>query len=199
VVAGVGSERARAAAESLVAAGADALLSWGTCGALDPSLRAGALIVPRGVRGPGMVLDCDPRWHRAVVIALSRRIHPVTTELLGVSRALTRPGVKRSVHLATGAAAVDMESHGIGAVAATHGLPFLILRAIVDPAAMTLPTLAVSATGPDGRTDLGRVIRGLLRRPDESIPLLRLGLAFRAASATLRWVGATLGGQFAVP
>ncbi|MBN2700424.1 MAG: phosphorylase, partial [Methylothermaceae bacterium] len=46
-VAGMGSERALAAADILYRAGANAVLSWGVAAGLQPELTAGTLVLPR--------------------------------------------------------------------------------------------------------------------------------------------------------
>ncbi|MDQ3960203.1 MAG: purine phosphorylase, partial [Pseudomonadota bacterium] len=48
-VSGMGQARARSAADQLLGQGAQALVSWGTAGALERTLTAGTLILPTTV------------------------------------------------------------------------------------------------------------------------------------------------------
>ncbi len=69
----------------------------------------------------------------------------------------------------------------MAAVAALHGLPFVVIRAICDPADRDLPPAALAALNSAGVIGLGRVIASLLRAPRQ-LPLL-LGLARDAGAA----------------
>jgi hypothetical protein len=55
------------------------------------------------------------------------------------------PGAKRSLHISTGALAVDNESHVVASVAAVRGLPMTAVRVIMDPVNRELPAAALAA------------------------------------------------------
>ena len=62
-VSGMGAAAATARANALVAAGADALVSFGLAGGLDPALAPGAILVPREViADDGAALPTDAAW-----------------------------------------------------------------------------------------------------------------------------------------
>jgi len=66
-----------------------------------------------------------------------------------------RPERKAGLFHTTGAIAVDLESHLVAQAAARAGRPFLILRAIADPASRSLPPAAVNGLDSDGNPALG--------------------------------------------
>ena len=103
---------------------------------------------------------------------------------------------KAALWLATGAAAVDMESHIAADYAEKAGLPFAALRVISDPASRGLPALAMSAIKPNGRIDLRKVLGGLARNPTSLHALVSTGIDFNRALRSLRGCrGFLLGGD----
>lgn len=68
---------------------------------------------------------------------------------------------------ATGACAADMESAAIARVAANAGIPFIAIRAIVDPIYFSPPDALLSAVYPDGGVDFIRLISLLI---NQSVP-----------------------------
>lgn len=176
-----------AAAEALLAGGAEALLSFGIAGALAPGFAAGTLLLPRDVvEEGGRRLPADAAWHARVAEKLRRRgLHHEEGSLLG--RVAPAASVERKAALwrATGAVAVDLESHLVAQVAAQAGRPFLVLRAIADRAALALPPAALAGLDARGRPALGRVLAGVARRPDQIPALLRLARDTRRALVAL--------------
>ena len=82
--------------------------------------------------------------------------------------------------------AVDMESHVVAKVAREHGLPFLVVRAVADTAAMTVPNAALAGVGPAGETRVFAVLERAAVVPGEWLTLLRLAGAHRKALGVLR-------------
>src|SRR5699024_9615775 len=71
VAGGVGAERARAAANQLVAHGARRLLVWGTAGALRVDLQPGAVILAdRVFDGHSLYYPVTASWHKCLRLAL---------------------------------------------------------------------------------------------------------------------------------
>ncbi|MGH8512746.1 MAG: hypothetical protein ACREV8_02120, partial [Gammaproteobacteria bacterium] len=73
-VSGIGQARAGEAAETLVAQGARALLSWGTAGALASSLRPGDVILPDTVLVSEAPLLVDAAWHGRLAARLEQHL-----------------------------------------------------------------------------------------------------------------------------
>jgi adenosylhomocysteine nucleosidase len=192
---GGSSQRARAEAARLLAEGAAGLVSFGLAGGLAPELRPGDLVLPETVRAPdGLMLAADPSWRERLRALFARgRLGATSGAQAGSDRIVATAWEKRLLLEATGALAVDMESHAIAAVASGAGVPFVILRAIADPHDRVIPQAALEALRPDGRVRLPSVLGGVTREPRQLIALLRLGRDTAAALATLRRA-ATLGG-----
>jgi hopanoid-associated phosphorylase len=189
------AERTRATAARLLAEGASGLLSFGICGGLDPALAAGALILPRAVGSEtGERHLADPAMHRALAAALDASGHaPATGDILGMSAIADSVERKMVLFRRSGAVAVDNESHLVAAAAAAAGIPFLVLRAVADPAVRGLPPAALVGLDPEGRPALGPVLRSLLARPGQLPALLRAALDARHALQALRRSAGALG------
>ncbi len=173
-IGGGGAAGAEAAARLLVAEGAEALLSFGLCGGLDPALRPGAVLIPEAV------LDSGTRY--AASLGLAARFGGLTPHvLLGGARIAATVAEKRALRQATGAAAIDLESGAVARVAAASGLPFAVLRAVCDPAGEDLPPAALVALDGAGAMGFLRILASLAARPAQ-LPAL-LGLASHAAAA----------------
>jgi hopanoid-associated phosphorylase len=170
-------ERALSAA---VTRGCSGIISFGTAGGLAPDLDA--------VEGPLGRFATDLRWSERLAAALAgtplgARLHRGL--LAGVTAPLTGAHDKAVLHRSSGALAVDMESHIAGAIAAAHGVPFAVCRAIVDPAWRTLPSAATAGLRDDGSTAIAPILRELLKQPSQLGPLLRLAADARAARTAL--------------
>jgi hopanoid-associated phosphorylase len=187
---------ARNAAARLVDRGAEALLSFGLAGGLDPRLAPGTLIVAEAIVGPSSGhASTDTPWRRRAVAALKGEA------VVGTIAARHRPCAtvadKAALFAATRALAVDMESRAIADIAAAHGLPFLAIRAIADPATRGVPDSALAAAGADGSLLLGPLLRGIFRAPKDLPVLYVLARDYRAAMAALRRAAAKAAPVFA--
>ncbi len=193
--AGADAARAGLLARRLVEQGVAGLVSFGLAGGLDPALPSGTLLLPSLVMLPdGRALATDPAWRqRAAALLPEAR----SSALAGSDRALVSVADKAALRGASGAGAVDMESHAVAAAAVAAGLPFLVIRAIADPAGRALPKAALAGLSPDGGSRPGAVLLALVRRPDQLIGLIRLISDSAAAFAALGRVGGRLGPRLA--
>jgi adenosylhomocysteine nucleosidase len=163
------------------------VISFGVAGGLDPTLKSGDIVVATEV------LAGDARWlaelplneEQIASVALKRR-RVVRGGLAGVEQVIAARAGKAALWSATGAAAVDMESHIAAAYAAEVGLPFAALRVISDPASRALPAIAMSAIKPNGDIDLRKVLRGVARNPLSLRALVSTGIDFNRALRSLR-------------
>ena len=189
-VSGIGCAAAASAAVKLIEAGATALISWGMAGALDPKLTAGAVCVPSEVIGTdGGRFAAAQHWREPVAALIGARQPVAGGTLLTSAQAIDTAAAKQAAHRKTGAAAVDMESSAVAQVAAAHGLPFIVVRVIVDAAGDAVPRTVVAASRA-GRVRIARLILGLVIRPTDIAPLLRLARRYRIATRSLRAVAA---------
>jgi adenosylhomocysteine nucleosidase len=208
-VTGIGADAATAATEALLtseAERADAWLSVGLAGALDPLLRSGDVVVASAVLDARAADDVDAARdtetsgtglvHRRIACAepaahwLAERLReqPSLTVLRGAVLATARvlaSAADKQRH-ATAAVAVDMESGAIASAASAAGIAFLCVRVIVDEADMAIPSSALSAVHTDGSVNAPGLALGLLRAPGEVPALIRLGRASQHARRSLR-------------
>jgi adenosylhomocysteine nucleosidase len=186
-VAGVGPENAKRAARAAVANGARALLSWGFAGALDPQLRAGALVLPSAVvAADGQRFPVDPEWHQRLLASLAPRLRVSTQPLGEVLRPLQGAAAKAAHHGAFPVAAVDMESAAIARVAREAGIAFAAVRAVADTAPRRVPASALSALDPNGVLRLQALLAALARCPRDLPALMALVPGFLLARRALR-------------
>ena len=205
VVAGGGDAARLERALEAGVAGATAVLSCGVAGALDPKLRAGDVVV--GDLAQSFSRESgNPALPSTAPIALGSRFrgrtfvewlaenlpHAHVGTVVGADAIIASAAEKAALHAATGALAVDMESHIAARVAARHGLPFAILRTISDSADHALPPAALVGMKPDGGMALGAVLAALARDPRQLPALIRTGRDAGAAFASLRRALATL-------
>jgi hopanoid-associated phosphorylase len=192
-VAGGGDEaRLAALLERAILDGARGLISFGIAGALQPELTPGTCII--GTTVLNQRFEADDAWMgRLLAVLPDARRGPI----MGSSKAVADVNEKAALYQATGAVAVDMESHVVGRIAAAHGLPFAILRVIADDAGQQLPPAAVGGMKPDGTPDIAAVLKSLASQPSQLPDLIRTAFAARRAMAELlrchRLVGAGLG------
>ncbi|HEY1878779.1 MAG TPA: hypothetical protein VGG68_02485 [Caulobacteraceae bacterium] len=163
------------------------MISFGLCGALDPSLKVGDLVIGEAVTDGERRYDCDAPWTAALGDTL-----PHARQGLFWADGEMITGVEEKMRRlqTTGAVAVDMESHIAARAAADHGVPFAIVRAVSDSAMTALPPAAKAAFAPDGRIDVAamakQVMFGRLSDLWDLIPLARdAGLAFRALQTVM--------------
>ncbi|MDB5483094.1 MAG: hypothetical protein JWO83_4147 [Caulobacteraceae bacterium] len=170
-------------------AGARGLISFGVCGALDPALAVGDLVIAGGVAGEGGALATDPAWTASLRAALP----DARTGLVAGGDAIAgSPEAKAALRQASGAAIVDMESHSVAKAARKAGLPFAVVRAVSDTAAFALPRAAQAGFRANGEPDVGAVIAGLLRRPWELPALIRTALDAEKAFKSLAFAARAL-------
>ncbi len=189
---GPGPDRARRAAERAVADGAEALLSFGLAGGLDPALPPGHLVVANAVIGEdGTRAATDDAWRDRLVAEIGPEGVSVAA-LAAAAGPVVSVAEKRRLAAATGAVAVDMESLPVAAVARAAGIPFLAVRAVADPAGRAIPPSALAGLRPDGSTDVPAIVRALAARPKEVVGIVRLAGDYRRAEHRLRNVARAL-------
>ncbi|HWW20317.1 MAG TPA: hypothetical protein VNZ06_05900 [Steroidobacteraceae bacterium] len=188
-VSGIGNTAAKDAALALINEGADALVSFGLAGGLDPDVKAGTIFLPAEVLAAGSErFPTSDAWRNRVAIALVAFRPVAAGKMLTSLREVSDIAAKQAMFRESGAMAVDMESAAVARVATAHGLPFLIARVIVDTATDVLPA-AVMAAGGSGELRVWRLIAALTRAPAEIVDVIRLARRFRVAKSALRAVG----------
>lgn len=135
-----------------------------------------------GERAPGLVVAAG--FCGALVPDL--RVGDIVSgsRLVTVGQLVSEPADKRRLAIATGAAAVDMESAAVAAVCAARGVPFRAVRAVSDTLDTSMsPELVRLLAG--GRVSVLRLAAAVVRRPGLLGELGRLARDTRVAAEAL--------------
>jgi nucleoside phosphorylase len=143
---------------------ADALVSTGFCGALDPVLKIGGVFVATSVDAPERGLRLEARKPEC------GRPHS-TGGLVSVNRVVQTIEEKKRL-LASGALAVEMEAAAVGQRARAWGVPFYCVRSVTDLAEESFQLDFNAARGEDGRFSTARILREAARQPRQLVPEL---------------------------
>lgn len=201
---GVGTNMAADAASLLHKYGVDALVSFGVAAALDPSLTPGDLVLPETIVtedkiGTGTEAGAEQNrlvnqeWRNRIQRQLSSQLTIAGGTLVTSQVPLTSREAKLELGKATGACAMDMESGDVAEVAAKAGIPFIAIRAIIDPVEFSPPEALLSVVYPDGSVQPFNFLLLLLNRSVDLKTVFHLALAMQAARTTLLTVVKTLG------
>ncbi|MDE2363153.1 MAG: phosphorylase [Hyphomicrobiales bacterium] len=171
------------------------VVSFGIAGGLRPDLEPGDLVLGESVVHNDESFAACGNLTATLRETLSQRdLRVIEGPMAGVNEVVATPRCKARLHRESGAIAVDMESHVAARWAASHGLPFSIVRVVSDPAHRTLPAVAANALKPDGGVDVLRVLRGLAKAPRQLGALAKAGVDARAAFAALGRCGVVFAG-----
>ena len=169
---------AKLAALRLISQGAEALLSFGLAGGLEPGLRPGTILVPPVIITATGNYECAPQLMSFLGGETQGRL------LAGANIAATVQE-KSALYQHYGAVAIDLESGAVAEIAAQHALPFAVLRATADPAERALPPAALVALKDDGSLDIVRLLGSILRQPGQIRALIKVGQDATAARRCL--------------
>lgn len=188
---GAGRDNAVKAASLLLEKGADTLISWGCAGALSAVLNPGDLLLPETLlTDTGEMLLCDESLLSCIKKNLPLECHSgILAESLAI---IGQADDKKKLHLNTQAVAVDMESAAVIETAQKAGRAAIVIRAIADPATMSLPQAVTHALNDEGEVVLTRLLSFLLTHPGQIPALIRLGMHFSAAKNKLKAVATHL-------
>ena len=128
------------------------IVNTGFCGALDPALRIGDIVVWGDV-------PCKARF--------------VTGEISSSDRVVVTVDEKRRLREKTGAIAAEMEAGAVKRIAEAWGVPFYCVRAVSDTANEDMPLDFNSYRDSAGRFSLPRIALAAVSRPFTRIPALK--------------------------
>jgi adenosylhomocysteine nucleosidase len=168
--------------ERAIGEGASGIVSIGIAGGIAPSLKSGDCVVGSVVLADGDRFFPDAQWTARILAKLPGAVAGVVA---GVDAVMTTSSAKAALFRATGAYAVDMESHIVARLADAHRVPFAVLRTISDPPGSALPPLVSTAVTESGNIDFMRVLLSLLRNPGQIPALIQTARESQAAFAAL--------------
>jgi len=194
---GIPAHTAAALGQAIGGRAPSGLISFGISGGLAPGLTPGTLILADGVlTADGARHPVDAAWRAR----LQAKIGAVLGgDVLGGDAIVTAAAAKATLYAQGHPVAVDLESTVVAEAAERAGLPFLVIRAIADPAERGLPPAASLRLKPDGRPDLHAVFRSVLTEPAQIAALVRLARDTRHALRALTRAVATLGPLLSAP
>jgi nucleoside phosphorylase len=155
------------------------VVSCGFAGGLDAHLSAGDLVLATSVRGQSGDCLVAPESLRKQAAAALNGLRLLEGELLTATSVLTAEN--KRAFAASGAVAVDMETYALARAATEAGVPWLALRAIVDPAGSSLPPFARESR----RGYRWPAMRHAMSGPRAAMELIRLASDARRAGAAL--------------
>ena len=143
------------------------IISTGFCGALDPALQVGNIVV----------------WGDAAVASDAPFARG---EIFSSDRVAVTASEKRALRNRTGAIAVDMEAAAVKSKAAEWGVPFMCIRVVSDTAADDMPLDFNRFRNADGNFSRTRIALAAMARPFSAMPgLMELDRNCRRASRAL--------------
>ena len=155
------------------------VLHVGFSGAADPTLCVGDLVVARGVIDAvsGMERRSDAQlFDRALTLCSHNRWRWHEGNVLTVHELISDPHEKAFVGTKHGASAIDMESAALAQACDLHHVPFLLVRAILDPLDMHLPLFG-DTIDETGAVHAPLLTAHLLRNPRHLLELPKLAYA----------------------
>jgi adenosylhomocysteine nucleosidase len=127
------------------------VISTGFCGALDPSLKLGDIVV-----GAESTVACGQPFVRG--------------RILSIDRVAVASSEKRELRTQTGAVAIEMESAAVATKASEWGVPFHCIRVVSDTAADNLPLDFNRYRDAEGRFSRTRIALTAMARPFSVMP-----------------------------
>ncbi len=164
----------------------DTIIIAGVCGGLDPALKKGSLVFARQVEGVGtestfapekMIFESGRRALRSAGLSF------VTSKLVTQQNVAVTTTEKLALWNEYGAAGVDMETLPLIQVAEKANIRWLVLRAVIDTASMTLPETLSNWENEEYERGIKLKI---LQNPSEWKKYLQLAHGLRLALKSLR-------------
>lgn len=142
----------------------EAMVSTGFCGALDPAIEVGAIVVP------SEIIDLQG-CTLSQVTPLNNPAHIVNMKLLSMDRVAVSSQEKLELHQ-TGASAVEMESAAVAAQANAWQIPFYCIRVVTDTADERFSIDFNRMRDSSGRFSRYRIIKTAIQNPRKLFPEL---------------------------
>ncbi len=175
LVTGDGAARARHGVRALLeAVPVSRLLAVGSAGGLSPDLTPADLIMARQVISPDGSRREAPEASDSAARAAGARLGTVVTVDDLVLTSDEKRRVRESVVPAEDASVLDLESAYFVAAAEEAGVPWVVIRAVLDTASETLPDFLHDCSGPGGEIQRPAVLRHAVRHPRVIPDLLRM-------------------------
>lgn len=162
----------------------------GTAGGLHPAMRPGDLVLAGRIfkrDGEKVFAVGKTSWKHSQSLLKSSTAVRITRGAVVTCSVVTETSAeKKRLYRQTGALVVDMESASVVLAANRKGLPSVVLRAVCDTAAESLPRAILDSIDRSGHIHPGRLARALFCQPSLIPALVHLGIEFNTALAALK-------------
>jgi adenosylhomocysteine nucleosidase len=160
-------------------------LNIGYCGALTPGLSLGQLVIADSViyenTGTAIPTDSNTFSKKIDETCKDTQVKFQKGIILTVDKVVSGPHEKAFLGTKFGAIALDMESAGLANAASASKTPFAIIRAVLDPMDMHLP----SFTDDDSTNSINMAIKNIINKPQNILALPQLHYCASEARQTL--------------
>lgn len=171
------------------------VLHVGYCGAADPELAAGDLVIADVVIDgrSGRHVACPPDMVAAATGCCdAAKLRCRTGALVTVDRVASTQHEKADLGAQHGALGMDMESAELASACAERSVPWAVVRSVLDPLDVLLPPLD-GVIDESGETDGIALAEHLVRHPGDALKLPRLQyLASQARESIAAFISAWL-------
>jgi adenosylhomocysteine nucleosidase len=144
-----------------------ACFNVGYCGGATPDIETGDLVIAERVvhDETGEDLACPPELVENVrKICADRNLRASVGGIVTVDHVVHGPHDKAYLGTKNDSRAVDMESFAFAKECQDKGIPFVVVRACLDPMDMLLPDLE-GAVDEEGRTDVAGAVKKMIQKP----------------------------------
>jgi adenosylhomocysteine nucleosidase len=173
----------------------EVVIHTGYCGAASPALAPGDLVIAEGIVDSSNQkrVPCDEALvAKAKKILRDKSMRGSAGDLVTVEQVASSPHEKAYLATQHSSIGVDMESSELAAACAESNIPFVVVRAVLDPLDYHIPNLA-DAIDEDGSTDGLALAEHLVKKPADFLKLPRLQyLASQARTSITAFIDAWL-------
>lgn len=177
LVTGIGSDRMeKGLVEALQLCHPKSILLTGYAGGTTPVVSVGSLVVARDVIDEKRErrFSCDKKlFEKAKKICEGEKWHYQEGDLLTVDRIVNSPYEKADLGATYSVLALEMEASALAKVASKRNIPFLVVRAILDPVEEWIPSLE-GCCEETGEPKLMKLTKQILKNPKEMMKLPKL-------------------------
>ena len=189
-VSGIGPTAARISASQLCFNGCNSLISFGYAGALSSQYHSGTLVIGHSVSNGKNTININSPWLNEFNELMDKeKTFSIYKAAFLSTPSILRTRVQKTSHNPDGEwNAVEMEGYGIAEIARKHGIPVLIVRAIVDELDTIIPKGTENMIDINGKQKTLATFLELIKTPSDLKQYFILAKAKSKADKTLRRV-----------
>lgn len=173
------------------------LMSWGTCGALSPTLKVGDIVIGTSIisdngKAPSIRTRyaVDQEWNvrlpKIKADGLTSTVYQYPVLSLGADAVANTPEQRAAYFKQYGAWVLDQESEALAELAATYKLPFVVVRSVSDSVSEIVPPAAIDNLNRNGSINMWGMFTSILKNPSQIVDLMKLSGGYDAALNSLR-------------